>query len=566
MRGYRRSWLRGDLLAGVTVAAYLVPQVMAYARVAGLRPAAGLWAAVPALVIYAAIGSSRSLSFGPEATTALMTATAIGPLAGGNPARYAALAATLALLAGVMAAAAGTLRLGFLADLLSRPVLVGYMAGVALIMIAGQLGPATGVAVHGEAFAAQIASFTRHAGGTRLATVAITVAVLLFLFLLRARWPRAPGPLLAVLLAAAAVAGLGLQRHGVQVAGTVPAGLPAPAIPGLQPARLGQLALPAFSVFIVAFSDDVLTARAFARRGEQISANRELLALGTGNAAVSLVHGFPVSSSATRTAIGTAAGGRTQLTSLTAAGAVLVVLYAARPLLAAFPLAALAALVIYAATGLIDLPALRRLLTFRRGELIIAVSACLGVLALGILDGVLVAIGVSVAELLLRVARPHDAILGLVPGLAGMHDVDDYPHARTIPGLVVYRYDAPLFFANAQDFRRRALAAARRDGTARWFVLNVEANVEVDFTALEALDQLRDELAQDGTIFALARVKQDLLVRLKAFGLTTKIQPGLLFPTLPTAVTAYQDWTARQPPAGHDPDSTGPEPPPPGRP
>ena len=566
MRGYRRSWLRGDLLAGVTVAAYLVPQVMAYARVAGLRPAAGLWAAVPALVIYAAIGSSRSLSFGPEATTALMTATAIGPLAGGNPARYAALAATLALLAGVMAAAAGILRLGFLADLLSRPVLVGYMAGVALIMIAGQLGPATGVAVHGEAFAAQIASFTRHVGDIRLATVAITVAVLLFLFLLRARWPRAPGPLLAVLLAAAAVAGLGLQRHGVQVAGTVPAGLPAPAIPSLQPDRLGQLALPAFSVFIVAFSDDVLTARAFARRGEQISANRELLALGTGNAAVSLVHGFPVSSSATRTAIGTAAGGRTQLTSLTAAGAVLVVLYAARPLLAAFPLAALAALVIYAATGLIDLPALRRLLTFRRGELIIAVSACLGVLALGILDGVLVAIGVSVAELLLRVARPHDAILGLVPGLAGMHDVDDYPHARTIPGLVVYRYDAPLFFANAQDFRRRALAAARRDGTARWFVLNVEANVEVDFTALEALDQLRDELAQDGTIFALARVKQDLLVRLKAFGLTTKIQPGLLFPTLPTAVTAYQDWTARQPPAGHDPDSTGPEPPPPGRP
>ena len=565
MRGYRRSWLRGDLLAGVTVAAYLVPQVMAYARVAGLRPAAGLWAAVPALVTYAAIGSSRSLSFGPEATTALMTATAIGPLAGGNPARYAALAATLALLAGVMAAAAGILRLGFLADLLSRPVLVGYMAGVALIMIAGQLGPATGVAVRGEAFAAQIASFTRHAGDTRLATVAITVAVLLFLFLLRARWPRAPGPLLAMLLAAAAVAGLGLQRHGVQVAGTVPAGLPAPAIPSLQPARLGQLALPAFSVFIVAFSDDVLTARAFARRGEQISANRELLALGTGNAVVSLVHGFPVSSSATRTAIGTAAGGRTQLTSLIAAGAVLVVLYAARPLLAAFPLAALAALVIYAAIRLIDLPALRRLLTFRRGELIIAVSACLGVLALGILDGVLVAIGVSVAELLLRVARPHDAILGLVPGLAGMHDVDDYPCARTIPGLVVYRYDAPLFFANAQDFRRRALAAARRDGAARWFVLNVEANVEVDFTALEALDQVRDELAQDGTIFALARVKKDLLVRLKAFGLTAKIGPGLLFPTLPTAVAAYRDWTARQPPrAGQNPDSTGPEPPPSG--
>ena len=230
-----------------------------------------------------------------------------------------------------------------------------------------------------------------------------------------------------------------------------------------------------------------------------------------------------------------------------------------------FPLGALAALVIYAAIRLIDLPALRRLLTFRRGELIIAVSACLGVLALGILDGVLVAIGVSVAELLLRVARPHDAILGLVPGLAGMHDVDDYPCARTIPGLVVYRYDAPLFFANAQDFRRRALAAARRDGAARWFVLNVEANVEVDFTALEALEQVRDELAQDGTIFALARVKQDSAGPPQRVRAHREDRARLLFPTLPTAVAAYRDWTARQPPqAGQNPDSTSPGPPPPG--
>jgi sulfate permease, SulP family len=549
-RGYQRSWLRGDLLAGVTVAAYLVPQVMAYARVAGLPPAAGLWAAVPSLVIYAAIGSSRSLSLGPEATTALMTAIAVGPLAAGNPARYASLAATLALLAGAMAVAAGLARLGFLADLLSRPVLVGYLAGVALIMIAGQLGTATGVPVSGEEFLPQVASFATHLGDARLAPSVIAVAVLAFLFLVRARWRRVPGPLLAVLLATAVVAGFGLQRHGVQVAGTIPAGLPAPTVPTLQADTLGQLALPAFSVFIVAFSDDVLTGRAFARRGEQISANRELLTLGAANAAVSLLHGFPVSSSGSRTAIGVAAGSRTQLTSVTAALAVLAVLFALRPLLAAFPLAALAALVIYAATLLIDLTALRRLVSFRRGELVIAASAFAGVLVLGILYGVLVAIGVSVAELLIRVARPHDAILGTVPGMAGMHDVDDYPQASTIPGLVVYRYDAPLFFANAQDFRRRALAAARSDGPdrpARWLVLNVEANVEVDFTALEALDQVREELARDGTILALARVKQDLLVRLQAFGLAKSIGPGLLFPTLPSAVEAYRHWAAAHP-------------------
>jgi sulfate permease, SulP family len=550
-RGYRKSWLRGDLLAGVTVAAYLVPQVMAYARVAGLSPAAGLWAAVPALVIYAVLGSSRSLSLGPEATTALMTATAIGPLAAGDPARYASLAATLALLTGAMAVAAGLARLGFLADLLSRPVLVGYLSGVALIMIAGQLGTATGVPVTGEEFLPQVTAFVAHLGDARPAPSVITVAVLAFLLVMHARWPRVPGPLLAVLLATTVVAGLGLQRHGVQVAGRIPAGLPVPAAPALQAATLGKLALPAFSVFIVGFSDDVLTGRAFARRGEQISANRELLTLGAANAAVSLVHGFPVSSSGSRTAVGLAAGGRTQLTSVTAAVSVVAVLYALRPLLTAFPLAALAALVIYAATLLIDLTALRSLVSFRRSELVIAASAFLGVLGLGILYGVLVAIGVSVAELLVRVARPHDAILGIVPGLAGMHDIDDYPQARTIPGLVIYRYDAPLFFANAQDFRRRALAAARSGGSrspARWFVLNVEANVEVDFTALEALDQVRDELARDGTILALARVKQDLLVRLQAFGLAKAIGPSLLFPTLPSVVDAYRHWAAAHPP------------------
>ncbi len=554
LRGYQRSWLRGDVLAGVTVAAYLVPQVMAYGVVAGLPPVTGLWAAMPSLVVYAFLGSSRSLSLGPEATTALMTGVAIGPLAAGHPVRYAELASTLALLVGLMSVLAGLLRLGFVADLLSRPVLIGYMAGVAFIMIAGQLGSATGVPVTGRLFPAEISSFARHIGDIQPAEVAITASVLVFLFLVHWRWPRAPGPLLAVLLATGAVAVFHLGQHGVPLAGPVPRGLPTPALPGLNPRDLRELLLPAFSVFIVGFTDDVLTARSFARHGERISANTELLALGVANTAASLLRGFPVSSSASRTAIGTATGSRTQLYSLTAAGAVLAVLLFLGPLLAAFPKAALAAIVIYAATRLIDVPAFRRLVAFRRGELIIAISALAGVLVAGILYGVLIAIAVSVAELLVRVARPHDAIQGLVPDLAGMHDIDDYPQAETIPGLVVYRYDAPLFFANAQDFRRRALAAAQRDPPARWFVLNVEANVEVDFTALEALDGVREELTRGGTVFALARVKQDLLVRLEAFGLAAKISPDLLFPTLPTAVAAYQKWAADQePPAAPGP-------------
>ncbi len=554
LRGYRRSWLRSDLLAGVTVAAYLVPQVMAYATVAGLDPVTGLWAALPSLVIYAVLGSSASLSMGPEATTTLMTAIAIGSLAGGDSARYAQLATMLALLVGLMALAAWLLRMGFVADLLSRPVLVGYMAGLAFIMIADQLGRVTGIPVTGQAFVAQIFSFARGIGRVRPVTVGLAVVVLAFLLLLRWRRPRAPGPLLAVLLATAAVVVFGLGRHGISVVGPIPSGLPVPRLPGIHLHDLQELLLPAFTVLIVAFSDDVLTARSFARRGEQITANRELLALGVANAGSSLLRGFPVSSSATRTAIAVTTGSRTQLYSLAAAVSVLAVLLFARPVLARFPTAALGAIVIYAAIRLIDVTAFRRLLVFRRAELVIALSAWAGVLAFNILYGVLVAIGLSVADLLVRVARPHDAIQGLVPGLAGMHDVDDYPSARTVPGLIVYRYDAPLCFANAEDFKRRALAAAdnQRDPV-RWFVLNVEANVEVDFTALEAMDAIREQITTNGGVFALARVKQDLLARLQSFGLTSRIGAELLFPTLPTALDAYQNWTAQhEAPPGHD--------------
>jgi high affinity sulfate transporter 1 len=549
LRGYQLAWLRGDLLAGITVAAFLVPQVMAYAQVAGVPPVAGLWAALPALVAYAALGSSRSLSMGPESTTALMTAVAIGPLAAGSPARYAGLAASLALLVGVLSVCAGVARLGFVADLLSRPVLVGYLAGVGLIMIVGQLGRVTGVQVSGSSVAAELASFAHGFGTWQPGTVALASSVLVFLFVVRWRWPHAPGPLLAMLLATAAVAAFGLSGHGVSVVGPIPAGLPVPGLPDVRWHELRELLLPAFSVMIVAFTDDVLTARSFAGRGERVRANQEFLALGVANAGASVLQGFPVSSSATRTAIAVAAGSRTQVYSLVAAGSVVAVLYVLEPLLARFPVAALGAIVIYAAIRLIDVAALRRLLAFRRGELVIALAACAGVLVFNILYGVLLAVAVSVAELLVRVARPHDAVLGQVPGLAGMHDVDDYPGAQTVPGLVVYRYDAPLFFANAEDFRRRALAAADGQVPVRWFVLNVEANVEVDFTALEAVDAVRAELAQAGTVFALARVKQDLLAKLQAFGLAEKIGTDRLFPTLPTAVEAYERWARQHPSA-----------------
>ena len=546
--GYRRSWLRGDLVAGVTVAAYLVPQVMAYSVVAGLPPVTGLWAILPAMVVYAVLGSSRTLSLGPESTTALMTAAAIGPLAAGHTARYAALAALLAILVGVFALIAWVARLGFVADLLSRPVLIGYMTGVALIMVAGQLERVTGVPVTGRTFIAEITSFARGIARVQAASLVLAVLVLAFLFLVQSRWHQLPGPLLAVLLATVAVSVFGLDRHGVRVIGRIPAGLPSPGLPSIHPDDLRILLFPALSVLLVAFSDDVLTARSFARPDDEaINANAELLALGLANIGAGMFRGFPVSSSASRTALGIAAGSRTQVYSLTALGAVIGVLLFLRPVLARFPSAALGAIVVYAAVLLVDVGAFRRLAAFRRSEFLLAVASCAGVVVFNILYGVLLAIGISVADLLLRVARPHDAILGRVEGVGGMHDIDDYPEAHTIPGLVVYRYDAPLFFANAEDFKRRALAAVDQQAEpVAWFILNVEANVEVDITGLEALDAVRRTLASRGTIFALARVKQDLLRYLEAYGLAEKIGADYMFPTLPFAVAAYEKWAQAQ--------------------
>lgn len=551
LSGYRRTWLRGDLLAGVTVAAYLVPQVMAYAGLAGLPPVAGLWAIVPPLLLYALLGSSRKLSVGPESTTALMTATVIGPLAAGDPARYAVLCAALAVAVGLLCLVAWAARLGFVADLLSRPVLVGYMAGVALIMIVDQLPRLTGVPVHGTEFFPQLFSFARNLPQVHPATLAFATAALVFLFGVQRYFHRLPGPLIIVLLGTTVVAAFGLEHHGITVIGAVPSGLPRPALPHLN--DLPHLLLPALGVLLVGYTDVILTARAFATHdgGTRLDANQELLALGAANLGAGALHGFPVSSSASRTALADAAGGRTQAYSLVALGAVLAVLLVASPLLAHIPATVLGAIVVYAALRLIDLPGFRRLAAFRRRELLLALGCLVGVLALDILYGVLVAVGLSVAEMLSRVARPHDAIEGRVPGMAGMHDVDDYPQARTITGLIVYRYDSPLFFANAENFRRRALSAVdEHPGPVAWFILNTEANVEVDITALDAVESLREELGRRGIVFALARVKQELRDDLDAYGLTEAIGEERIFPTLPTAVAAYQDWLAKHRAAG----------------
>jgi SulP family sulfate permease len=349
-----------------------------------------------------------------------------------------------------------------------------------------------------------------------------------------------------------------LQARGVTVVGSIPRELPPLQFPQLEAGDLRDLAPGALGIAVIAFSDNILTARAFeARNAGGLDSNQELLAIGVANLAVGAAQGFPVSSSGSRTAIGDAMGSRSQLYSLVALGSVVLAVLFLGPVLAAFPSAALGAVVVYAAVRLVDVAEFRRIGRFRRTELALALGTTVAVLALGALQGVLVAVGLSVLDLLHRVTRPHDGILGFVPGLAGMHDIDDYPEAKPVPGLVVYRYDSPLFFANAQDFTKRALAAVdSAPSRTRWFLLNAEPNIAVDFTAVDALEALRQELEKRGIVLAMARVKRDLREELQRAGLIARLGESRVFMTLPTAVNTYVEWcvdTFGEPPEGFSP-------------
>lgn len=541
---YDRSWLRGDVLAGLTVAAYLVPQVMAYAQVAGLHPVVGLWGMLAPMFLYAFVGPSRQMSVGPESTVALMTAACIGATVGQVDAERAnAVASTLALLVGLVALIAWVLRLGFVANLLSRPILVGYLTGVAVLMICSQLGKVTGLSLAASDPGGEVVELVRRASEIHWPTVALASAVLVALFLLRWWRPRWPGPLLVIVASTLVMAVIDGPKLGLRVVGDVPDGLPAPWVPapGIDPWQL----LPyAAGIALVGYSDNVLTSRAFAsKRREEVDASQEMLALGLFNVATAFLRGMPSSSSGSRTVLGATMGSRTQLHSLVALACVVVVLLVAGPVLGSFPLAALGAVIIFAAISLIEMAEMKRLLRFRMSEFGLMVATALGVVVLGVLYGILLAVVLSIINLVRRIGDPHDGILGYVPGLPGMHDVDDYPQARQVPGLVVYRFDAPIVFLNSATFLRKALEAV--DTAAEpvyWFVLNAEANTEVDLTAVDTLDELRAALADRGIVFALARVKQELRDDLTEAGLVAHVGDDHIFATLPAAVSAFVAW------------------------
>lgn len=540
-RSYQRGWLRPDIIAGLTVGAVLVPQSMAYAELARLPAVVGLYASILPLVLYALFGSSRQLMAGPESTTAVMMATTVAPLATGDPALYLTMAAAAALVVGCICALAALARLGFVADLLSRPVLLGYLAAVALIMIASQLGRLTGVPVESDEFVPQVADFFRGLDVIDWRTTALGLSVLVVLQVIRWNFPRAPGALIGVVVATAVVALFDLESEGIAVVGSIPAGLPSLGLPSVGIDQIVEVTPAAAAIAIVAFTDNMLTSRAFAaKNGYEVDANQELAGLAASNLGAGLSGGLATGSSASRTAIGDAIGSRTQLTGVVAAGLVVVVILWLRPVLEVFPQAALAAVVIDAAFRLVDLREIRRLVLVGRSELVLSLVTLAGVLAVGILAGVLIAVGLSVAMIVARTARPHDAVLGMTPDVDGWHSIERYEDAETIPGLVVYRFDAPLFFANASYFKRRVLGVLDRSSDdIEWFLLDAEAIGLVDSTALRVMVELVDEFDEREIVLVLARARDRLRDMMDRAGFTGEIGADHFFPTTRAAVQAF---------------------------
>ena len=543
LRAYERGWLRVDLVAGLTVGAMLIPQSMAYAELAGMPPQYGFYAVLAPLVVYALVGTSRHLGVGPEPGTAILAATGVGAIAGGDPARYVVLMAALALVVGTVAVLAALARLGFIASVLSKPVLVGYITGVGLTLLSSQIAAFTGVDIEADRFFPRVAELATELGDVDPATLAVGVGSLAVVLVLRRRAPRVPGALVAVVLATLVVWLLPGDDPVVPVVGEIPEGLPTPGLPGVPLGDVVQLLPVALGIVLVGFTDNVLTARSIAaRQGYRIDPNRELLALGLTNLSAGVSQGFPVSSSASRTAVPASLGSRTQLVSLVACSVVVATLLVLSPVLGEIPRAALAAVIVSAAISIIDVPGYRALWKVSPQEAGLALAAALGVIVFDVLTGVLLAVSLSIVVALGRMALPHDAVLGDRPELDGWVEVDAHPGARTEPGLLVYRFDAPLFFLNTERFRVRVLEALEANpGREEWVVLDFEGIGALDASALDGLADLLEQLqAAEVARVAVARANQDVLRRLRRVGLLQPEGPLHDYPTINAAVRDFR--------------------------
>ncbi len=544
LRRYKRSWLPKDVVAGLVLSALLVPQGMAYAELAGLPPVTGLYTSVLCLLGYAVFGPSRILVLGPDSSLGPMIAATIAPLAlaGGDPARAVALASVLALLVGVVMTVAGLAHLGFVADLLSKPTQIGYMNGLAITIIVGQLPKLLGFSVDADGLIDETrAFFSGLSDGDANATAAVLgVGSLIGILLLQKLIPRLPAVLVVVVITALTVNLLDLQDHGVKTIGVLPQGFPPFTIPTVPWSDVPELFLGAVAIAVVALADTMSTASAFAaRRGERVRGNQEMIGIGAANIAAGFFQGFPVSTSGSRTAVSEQAGSRSQVTGVVGAAVITFVLVFATGLMEYVPQPTLGAIVIAAALSLADVAGTRRLWHQRRTEFALSMAALLGVALLGVLPGILLAITLSILNVFRRLWWPYRAELGRVEGLAGLHDTGRYPESELLPGLVVFRFDAPLIFANARTFSEEVRAMATEHPDLRWVVIAAEPVTDVDTTASDMLQELDQWLNARNVSLVFAEMKDPVREKIERYELDRTVDPAHFFPTLDDAVAAY---------------------------
>jgi high affinity sulfate transporter 1 len=538
-RGYRRDWVRADLVAGLVLAAILVPQGMAYAQLAGLPAVTGLYTTVACLVGYAVMGPSRVLVLGPDSSVSPLIFAALVPMlaASGDPATAITLAGMLALLVGAIELGLGAAKLGFVADLLSVEVQVGYMNGLAITITVGQLPKLCGFSTDADGFVDELRAFVANIDQTSATTLAVGLSTLVVLLILPRVSKKVPAILIAIVAATVLSAVLDLSAHGVKTVGTLPQGLPTPSLPWTRLSDVGPLLVAALGITLVSLTDTIATSTSFAvRRGDEVRPDQEMIGLGTANVAAGLFQGFAVSTSGSRTAVAEQSGAKSQVTGLVGAAAVALMLVFLNSLLADLPQTALAAVVITAAVSLTNLPELAHLWRIRRTAFVLSLVATAGVVFFGVLEGILIAIALAILMFFRRSWWPHGAVLGRdVTG--GWHKVDGRDDLEQLAGIVVFRWEAPLFFANSGLFRQtiRTLVNEKRP---RWIILQCEAVTDIDVTAAEKLEQLDRQLNDQGVNLAFVELRDRLQELLLRYGLFETLDRDHFYPSVDEALAA----------------------------
>ncbi|AHY55022.1 SulP family inorganic anion transporter [Bradyrhizobium japonicum] len=543
LRQYEAASLPHDIFAGIVLATMLVPVGIAYAAASGLPGIYGLYATIVPLLAYALFGPSRILVLGPDSALAAILLGVIAPLAQGDPLRAVTLAGMMAIVSGTVCILAGVARLGFITELLSKPIRYGYMNGIALTVLISQLPKLFGFSIESEGPLRSLWAIVSAIleGQINWVAFGIGLATLIVILLLRNN-RRVPGLLIAVVGATLVVGVLDLgTQYGVKVLGPLPQGLPGFVVPWITSSDLVPVLIGGCAVAMVSFADTSVLSRAYAARlGSRVDPNQEMVGLGAANLATGFFQGFPISSSSSRTPVAEAAGARTQLTSVVGALAIALLLLVAPSLLQHLPTAALAAVVIASAIGLIEVADLKRIYRIQRWEFWLAIVCFVGVAVLGVIPGIGLAIAIAIIEFLWDGWRPHSAILGRAYGVKGYHDITRYPDARRVPGLVLFRWDAPLFFANAEFFRERVLDAVATSPTpVRWLVVAAEPVTSVDVTACDVVAELDRSLHAQGIEFCFAELKDPVKDKLKRFGLFAQLGEHYFFPTIGVAVARY---------------------------